>query len=206
MTPKPLASLFAILALGLTGCAGLDISGIGGDTKFACKAPAGVACLSLSGIHANASVGNLPGLQQPVAPEVPAGSAASGQPAAQGVASAPESAASAPTKLQPVQMAALHTGMPLRTEAKVMRIWMAPYEDRDAALHDQRYVYVTVNHGQWMMEATRASVMQAYRPVFRRGRADSSDTGDATSPSDQGRSSPKLPGGVLAPQQAQGGR
>ena len=42
--------LAAIVALSLNGCAG-SLTGLEGESKFACKAPDGVTCSSLSGIY-----------------------------------------------------------------------------------------------------------------------------------------------------------
>lgn len=52
-----------IVALGLNGCAG-SLTGLEGESKFACKAPDGVTCSSLSGIYANAVANNLPALRK----------------------------------------------------------------------------------------------------------------------------------------------
>ena len=53
----------AMVAFGLTGCAG-TLTGLEGESKFACKAPDGVTCSSLSGIYANAVANNLPALRK----------------------------------------------------------------------------------------------------------------------------------------------
>ena len=46
------------LLLPLGAC--MNMSGLGGDSKYACKAPEGVACDSVSGTYANAVHNNLP--------------------------------------------------------------------------------------------------------------------------------------------------
>ena len=48
----------ACLLLPLGAC--MNMSGLGGDSKYACKAPEGVACESVSGTYANALHHNLP--------------------------------------------------------------------------------------------------------------------------------------------------
>ena len=58
------AALLAVLAV-LGGCSTANLSGIGGETTFKCKAPDGVQCQSVSGTYANARVGNLPSQQSP---------------------------------------------------------------------------------------------------------------------------------------------
>jgi hypothetical protein len=55
--PLRLAALVAgTAALGLSGCAS-NLSGIGGTPTYACKAPAGAQCTSVSGVYANAGQG-----------------------------------------------------------------------------------------------------------------------------------------------------
>jgi conjugal transfer pilus assembly protein TraV len=49
------------LLLPLAAC--MNMSGLGGDSKYACKAPDGVACDSVSGTYANALHNNLPSQQ-----------------------------------------------------------------------------------------------------------------------------------------------
>lgn len=53
------ARLLPLVAmLALSGC--MSMSGLGGDSKYACKAPDGVTCDSVSGTYANAVANNLP--------------------------------------------------------------------------------------------------------------------------------------------------
>ena len=42
----------------LAGC--MSLSGLSGNSSYACKAPDGVTCQSVSGTYANAVVNNLP--------------------------------------------------------------------------------------------------------------------------------------------------
>lgn len=53
-----LAGLAAV-SLALSGC--VNLSGYDAADKFACKAPDGVLCESMTGIYANAKENNLPG-------------------------------------------------------------------------------------------------------------------------------------------------
>src|ERR1700675_1394532 len=48
-------------AIVTTGCS--DMAAVGGSSKFGCKAPDGVHCMSVSGVYANAVANNLPGQQ-----------------------------------------------------------------------------------------------------------------------------------------------
>jgi conjugal transfer pilus assembly protein TraV len=39
--------------------------------------------------------------------------------------------------------------IPIRTQAKVMRIWMAPWEDDDGDLHADGYLYTEIENRRW---------------------------------------------------------
>ena len=49
-------------AAALSGCAG-TMSGIGGSGEYACTAPEGVSCMSVTGLNANVTNRSLPGMQ-----------------------------------------------------------------------------------------------------------------------------------------------
>lgn len=141
---RQVLGLAAIVMLGVTGCAG-TLTGLEGESKFACKAPDGVTCSSLSGVYANAVANNLPALrkdgngEQAVTPQS-RGALITGQ-----VAS---------------------SGDPVRVQSKVMRIWIAPWEDTDGDLHDQSYLYVVANAGRWAIEHSQRQIVDRYRPTF----------------------------------------
>lgn len=40
--------------------------------------------------------------------------------------------------------------VPLRTPPDVLRIWIAPWEDKNGALHGGNYIYLVVNSGRWI--------------------------------------------------------
>ncbi|GLW61539.1 hypothetical protein Hthe01_18880 [Hydrogenophilus thermoluteolus] len=142
------AALALLLPLALTGCAS-TMSGLDGETKFACKAPEGVSCASLSGVYANAVANNLPALQVKKgnggesADEAPAA-----KPRAEIVGKAPSS------------------GDPIRTPPKVLRVWIAPWEDAEGDLHDQAYIYMVADYGRWVIEHTQRKIIDRYRPTF----------------------------------------
>ncbi len=133
-----------IVALGLNGCAG-SLTGLEGESKFACKAPDGVTCSSLSGIYANAVANNLPALRKE-------GKGAQ--------------AATTQTKGALITGAVASSGDPLRIQPKVLRIWIAPWEDTEGDLHDQSYLYVVANSGRWATEHSQQQIVDRYRPTF----------------------------------------
>jgi conjugal transfer pilus assembly protein TraV len=139
----------------LSGCAS-GLSGIGGSASYSCSAPEGVSCMSVTGLHANVTNGTLPALQPP--------QNAVSTPAKEAGPEAGKAGSAVPVSPQLTQ--APYSGQPIRTPARVLRVWMAPFEDTDADLHDQKYLYVTVHTGRWMLEANQMAVQRQYRQVF----------------------------------------
>ena len=131
----------SVLALALGGCAG-TLTGMDGESKFSCKAPDGVTCSSLSGVYANA------GLRKD----------AKGDPTVR------PAAKESPDGTITGQVAS--SGDPLRTQARVLRIWIAPWEDTEGDLHDQSYIYVVANAGRWAIEHSQRHIVDRYRPTF----------------------------------------
>ena len=43
----------------------------------------------------------------------------------------------------------------LRSEPRVLRLWVAPWEDSDGDLHDASFVHVVVDTGRWLIERVR---------------------------------------------------
>lgn len=41
--------------------------------------------------------------------------------------------------------------VPLRTPPEILRVWIAPWEDANGALHGGNYIYLVVNSGKWIM-------------------------------------------------------
>jgi conjugal transfer pilus assembly protein TraV len=145
MTARPIAA--AIVSLSLAACGSL--SGLDAKDQFACKAPDGVLCESMTGIYANAQANNLPG--QRVSHGASGGDPANPAPAAEpgsGVLTKP-----------------IYSGTPIRTAPLVLRVWIAPWEDTDGDLHDQSYLYMPVDSGKWLIEHNRRRIQDAYRPV-----------------------------------------
>lgn len=139
MHPRLTCPLLA--ATLLSGC--LSMTGLTGTEKFACKAPDGVSCTSVSGVYANAQQNNLPALQSRERTAAPA--------PPQDVAPARPSTSAFPV---------LAAGMPIRSQPRMLRIWVAPWRDEDDTLHDQSYLYVMIDPGQWQVEHSRAATVQ----------------------------------------------
>jgi len=161
------------MAAMLSGCGSFDLSGVGASEKFECSAAQdNIPCMSLSGVNINASRGTLPGMRSKPEDKLlvddkkserGADSGDGQQVAAYGQKSSPGGMVS------PAAMEAPYSGAPIRSAPKYLRVWMAPLEDTDSDLHDQRYLYVTVHTGKWMIEANQSNVVRAFKPVIRLG-------------------------------------
>jgi conjugal transfer pilus assembly protein TraV len=121
------------------------MSGLSGSSSYACKAPEGVICDSVSGTYANAVQNNLPSqksravapaTKEGTAPATPAGTAAT----------------ALPPRPAPTAAAAVTPMMPARSSARVLRLWFKPWEDADRDLYDQGFVYVQIDNGGWLIE------------------------------------------------------
>ncbi len=148
-------------AVFLTGCSGL--SGLGGS-EFACKAPEGIPCQSISGVHYNERAGNLPS-QRPARTAETTATGEAGKPAS---ITATANAGAAPLRKPELQTTAARIGPAgfgaLRSEPTVVRVWIAPWEDADGDLNDQTYVYMQVDSGRWLIEHNRAQIRREFAP------------------------------------------
>lgn len=131
----------------LSGC--MNLSGLSGGSSYACKAPDGVTCQSVSGTYANAVADNLPAQRQRAAAPPAAAAAAASSPAA-----------GAP-RLEPPPSGAT----PLRSAPRILRLWFKPWEDADRDLYDQGYVYVQIDGGRWLVDHAQRAIREAHAQV-----------------------------------------
>ena len=125
-----------VVALALSGCAS-TLSGVGGADGYACKAPEGALCTSVSGVYANSTQG-LPKPAQPPKTKSP--------PAAPAIYGASSIAPGGPATVP---------GNSIRSNPRVLRLWIAPWEDADGDLHEAALVHVVVDTGRWLIEHVR---------------------------------------------------
>lgn len=162
-TAARLASRIVVCASALAGCA--SMAGVGGSAEFGCKAPLGVKCDSVSGTYYNALQQNLPSQQN--SPSADAMAAPLAGHASRGLAPkayTPKAALSA----KPVTTTLALTreaSAPLRSPARVLRLWIKPWEDSDGDLHSPGYVYVPVDVGRWLIDRVPRPDRDAYRPI-----------------------------------------
>jgi conjugal transfer pilus assembly protein TraV len=146
----------------LAGCA--NFSGLDGASAYACKAPEGVKCDSVSGTYYNAVQNNLPSQRrapmggQPDAPAAPA----SPSPTAlrSTTAMLTTAARAAPSGDVPPYPAAA-----LRASPKVLRLWIKAWEDTDRDLNGESLVYVQIDSGRWLVDHVQRQSREAYAPV-----------------------------------------
>lgn len=150
-----LATAFLISIL-LGAC---SFSGLSGSSSFACKAPDGVTCNSVSGVYANSIENNLPSQQKKEKEKIKQDKESSN--ADEERPRAIRTSMTIPGGPGPDGSTDL---MPLRTQPKVVRIWVAPWTDADNDMHDQSYTYMVINDGRWLIERSRDKIRAKYAP------------------------------------------
>lgn len=171
---RTVALLVGATATLLGGCAS-TMSGLGGEGSYACKAPVGSQCTSVSGVYANSIHG------QPPASALPK--------PANGPANTAPTATTAPASL-----AAPGLGAPplaLRSQPRVLRLWIAPWEDADGDLHEASVVHVLVDTGRWLIER----VLPANRQRVDAVRPPVPPTAPASGPASAGEPAPSAEAG-----------
>jgi conjugal transfer pilus assembly protein TraV len=189
MSASTIATLGVIASVALlTGCAG-TVSTYGGESSFKCAAKFddGVPCDSISGTSANFSAGNLSWQQRQQSGQATGGAVPStGEisqkmralqdlPPVLGSATPGNTSGPSYEKLSPRQLPTPSTGMPLRIPERILRIWVAPYEDEESALNDQKYIYLTVQKGAWQVEANKLNVQNTYKQIYPLGRSNGAE-------------------------------
>jgi conjugal transfer pilus assembly protein TraV len=116
----------------LAGCAS-SMSGVGGTGTYGCKAPEGSQCTSVSGVYANTRHGST----RPT------------------TTSANAETYGAPSSAPQTHHLSISPTPSLRSNPRVLRLWIAPWEDRDGDLHEGSIVHVIVDTGRWLMEHVR---------------------------------------------------
>lgn len=148
-----------VLAAVLPGCA---ITGLDGESKYACKAPEGVRCDSVSGTYYNALQNNLPAQRRSSAPPVDT------SPQAAPAGSAPRAAPTmlnASTRPATGDEGAAYVAAPLRAAPRVLRLWIKAWEDADRDLVGESLVYVQVDNGRWLVDHVQRQQRESFVPI-----------------------------------------
>jgi conjugal transfer pilus assembly protein TraV len=183
MTPHSSSRLGLLLSLALLLGACSSMSGLDGSSSYGCKAPDGVLCDSVAGNYYNAMQGNLPSQRNGAAARAATGAPpndATPTPARPVVATQLSALTSNLVPVSNMQAPpAAYTAMPLRSAARVLRLWVKPWEDADGDLMDQTYVYVPIDTGRWLIDHAQRQIRDAYAPT-RAPRAANAASGDGT--------------------------
>ena len=157
----------ALSALALAGCA--SMAGVGGSAEFGCKAPVGVQCDSVSGNYYNAVQRTCPRSRRAHRPDRKrwANRPSRINPRTRFVAPAAYSTTVASTRNPGVTTLALtrEASAPLRSPARVLRLWIKPWEDADGDLHSPSYVYVPIDAGHWLIDHAPRPERDAFAPI-----------------------------------------
>lgn len=154
MSARPVLVVLIVVPLagGCTSFSGLDAKG-----SFACPLPDGVTCLSVTEVYGESLRNTLPG-QQPGgrAPKQPPDA----KPGPSGGTPSPSG-----TAYRTAHPAPPSSGAPIRSAPRILRIWIAPYEDSDGDLRDQSHIYVTVDPGGWEIAHTRRAIRDRFMSI-----------------------------------------
>jgi conjugal transfer pilus assembly protein TraV len=139
---------FVTLAVAafLAGCTSL--SGVGGEAHYACPAPQGVQCGSVTTNY-----------QQSLQRELPS------QPLTSRVQSISQNANTAMVTAAQLANADSNFGTPLYAPPRILTLWVAPWEDRDHVLHDAAFVHVPIDHGHWLIDHVRTATRPESRAI-----------------------------------------
>ena len=56
-------------------------------------------------------------------------------------------------------------GTALRSSPRILRVWIAPWEDSDGDLHEQSFLYVLIDTGRWLIEHKRSAIRNEFLPI-----------------------------------------
>ena len=146
------------MLLGLAACGAVP-----GTSTYSCGLPEGVTCTSARNVYQLTNSG-LPVTAMPGQPtalnklpaDAPAIAPTAPTPAALPGASPAASGWQAAIALRPEDAGAA-AALPLRTPAKVLRVWIAPWEDDAGRLHVPGYTYAEIEPRRWSIGGSEPS-------------------------------------------------
>lgn len=143
-------SFFALTAL--SGCA--SFTGLDAKSNFSCAAPEGFSCTSMTGVYANMSN-----------PDLPKGKKTTFLGASEDAKYAARSKLGVDQYGRQPMTAYQDTGIPIRTQPQIMRIWVAPWQSVDKTFYDQSYVYLVVDYGDWVLTHNKSKIVSDFAPI-----------------------------------------
>lgn len=137
---KAILTLAVTAALGLQGCSVFSL----GESEYSCSGiPDKTACMSAREAYMLTNNGNVPRSKE--------GGETSNQSAVSGADSDAEVVRQVIVD-DYVAPSTPNDNVPIRSEAKVMRIWVAPWQDASGDLHISSYVYTEIEPRKWLFE------------------------------------------------------
>ena len=150
------------LFLAVVGALTLLQVGCGTTSKFTCGAPQGIPCLSVQEVYERTEFSSsITADSQPPAASMPAASLSYTSPDT--VRPAPVVIEEGSLMIAPTDSSPAPVSDALLTGARVIRVWVAPWEDRRGDLHMSGYVFSEVQGRRWRVGNTPP----ASRPVLR---------------------------------------
>lgn len=143
-----------LLVMGsLLGCA--SMSGLDGDNKVKCSADTqGMPCTPLSKVYEATVING----RKPVSGVV-------STTAAGPVLNVDRTAVTGTGRDYFAERAVLTSGAPMRSAPRVLRIWIAPWEDNNNVLNDQKLAYLTIDSGRWLIEHNQRQIIDNFAPT-----------------------------------------
>jgi len=152
-------SVAIVACVLMSGC---TLSGLSGSSEFACKAPDGVTCQSVSTTYHQALNKQLPGQNEGGISR----SSSTSKRQETGVVGGSDPRHRPTPTLIPISAVGGQQQAAIYSEPTIMRLWVAPWRDHDNDMHDQSYVYIRVNDGEWLVDSVRSQINRAYAPSF----------------------------------------
>jgi len=166
----------------IAGCSGL---GLGGSSEYACPVQAGVVCEPVSSVYKSVVSGSTPSKRAPQssnpAPSSTYNAVESPVPGTPRNVATPV-AASMPISASAVARPPSSAVAPIRSQPRILRGWIAPYEDADGDLVGDVLVYIPVDSGRWLVEHARQRIRDSYAPARPTAAGASAASSSPTSP------------------------
>jgi conjugal transfer pilus assembly protein TraV len=130
----------------------MNMSGLDASSNYSCPAPPGVVCKPMSEVYRS---------RTPSLSEQPAALAAKAE------VKAKETSEDIQILNSTLPAAPFVIGdyRPLRSQPKILRIWVGPFQDSDGDLHEEHRMYLQVDSGHWMIAHHEEEIRNAFAPL-----------------------------------------
>lgn len=157
-----------VVVVSLVGC--VNYSGFDVDSKFVCKVFDGVICMFVSGIYVNVKVSNFFGLCKcEDSQSMEKIDQVVGDCVVQCNYNVFENMVVFVGLIEKILlklMGVLNLGLLLCMFECILCVWLVLFEDQDNDLYDQKYFYVMVNFGFWIIEVNCVNICFCFQQVY----------------------------------------